>query len=70
MREVLQIVKEKPATYQKKINEMFPTLGETPSPTKEQVKQSIAVVDKKPEPQKTEKAWWQKINDSKEIKFD
>lgn len=35
MREVLQIVKEKPATYQKKINEMFPTLGESPSPVKE-----------------------------------
>ncbi len=35
LREVIQIVKDKPATYQKKINEMFPSLGEAPSPTKE-----------------------------------
>lgn len=28
VKEVIQMVKEKPATYQKKMNEMFPTLGQ------------------------------------------
>jgi hypothetical protein len=39
LQEVIQIVKDKPATYQKKINEMFPSLGESSSPTKEEPKQ-------------------------------
>jgi hypothetical protein len=30
-KDVIQTVKEKPATYQKKINEMFPTLGQSAS---------------------------------------
>lgn len=33
---------------------MFPTLGETPSPTKEESKAPAAKVEQ----QKTEKAWW------------
>lgn len=34
LRDMIQIVKEKPVTYQKKINEMFPSLGEDTSPKK------------------------------------
>lgn len=38
-KEVIQSVKDKPATYQKKINEMFPTLGsDEPKPVKEEPK--------------------------------
>jgi hypothetical protein len=60
--EMIHIVKDKPATYQKKINEMFPSLGEAP-PAKEE--------PRLPEPQqKAERAWWEKINDSKKIEID
>jgi hypothetical protein len=33
-KEVILNVKEKPATFQKKINEMFPTLGSADSPAR------------------------------------
>lgn len=55
-REMIESTKNKPATYQKTINEMFPALGsDEPSSQPEKVSQ----------PEKREKAWWEKINEKK-----
>jgi hypothetical protein len=58
LKEVIQTAKTKPATYQKSINEMFPTLGEVEAKQELGSKNALVVA-------KTEKSWWEKINDPK-----
>lgn len=55
-RDVIENAKSKPATYQKSINEMFPSIGEESS-TKEEAQVSKG--------EKKEKAWWEKLNEKK-----
>ena len=61
-KEVIQTQKQKPATYQKKINEMFPTLGGDAEP-KEEPKKEVRKVEAPK--QQEQKAWWEKINEKK-----
>lgn len=56
-KEVVQSSQQKPATYQKKINEMFPTLD-----SDQDAHSSPKEKDKK-ENDKKEKAWWEKLNE-------
>lgn len=71
-KQVIMSVKDKPATYQKKINEMFPTLGAPeeafPSPGKEESKKEQP--SRKVEAKQQEKSWWQKLNEPKKIEVD
>lgn len=64
-KEVIEDVKDKPATYQKKINEMFPSLGSEPEPRPAPKKEEAL-----PKPPNKEEAWWQKINQGKKIEID
>ena len=66
---MVETQKSKPATYQKKINEMFPTLG-TPEPKEEVKKVEVVKPEVKPEVKQEEKPWWQKINDNKKVEVD
>ena len=70
-KEVIQTQKQKPATYQKKINEMFPTLGGgDPEPKEEPKKEVNKIEAPKQEGKKEQKAWWEKINQPKKVEID
>lgn len=53
--------KQKPATYKKKINELFPTLDGMGSEEQKPKKEEVVVSEKR------EKQWWEKINEKKVV---
>ena len=53
--------KQKPATYKKKINELFPTLDGMGSEEQKPKKEEVVVHEKR------EKQWWEKINEKKVV---
>lgn len=59
--DVVETAKSKPATYQKKINELFPTLGDAPAENDNNNKKEEKPVEKK------EKAWWEKLNQKNNV---